>query len=53
VSSGLSAADAKTMAFTYFETLEDAIQNACEQSGASSAGIITHGGVCWPYMAAG
>ena len=50
VSSGLSAADAKTMAFTYFKTLENAVQTACKQSGASSVGIITHGGVCWPYM---
>lgn len=53
VSSGLSAADAKTMGFTYFKTLENAIHYACEQSGASSVGIITHGGVSWPYMAAG
>jgi nickel-dependent lactate racemase len=50
VSSGLSAADVKTMGFAYFKTLENAIQNACEQSGESSVGIITHGGVAWPYV---
>lgn len=51
VSSGLSEADVNMMGFTFFRTLEDAIQEACERSGASSVGIITHGGVCWPYMA--
>ncbi len=51
VSSGLHPTDIHNLGFARFETLEEAIQNACDQSGASTLGILTHGGVCWPYLA--
>ena len=50
VSLGLGHEEAKIMGFNYFATIGSALENAMEVTGTDRAAIITHGGVCWPYV---
>jgi len=50
VSHGLTRADAGRMGFGCFETLEAAVHHACEDSGGTDIGVLTHGGISWPYL---
>jgi nickel-dependent lactate racemase len=55
VSSGLKPDDARTMGFDYFESVEDAIQDAVSRLPASerrgSVAVVTHAGLVLPVLA--
>jgi hypothetical protein len=50
VSDGLTRSVADRMKFSYFETIEVAVQSAYEQGGGTDIGVLTHGGISWPYL---
>lgn len=52
VSSGLNPSDVARMGFTYYESIEAALEAELESRGnISSVGVLTHGGVCLPLLA--
>ena len=51
VSSGLSASDANRMGFTYYRTVEDALETELRRCGDEpQVGVLTHGGVILPLI---
>ena len=51
VSSGLNASDASRMGFTYYKTVEEAIDTELRRCGNEPrVGMLTHGGVILPLM---
>ena len=51
VSSGLSASDANCMGFTYYRTVEEAIETELRRYGNEPrVGVLTHGGVILPLI---
>jgi nickel-dependent lactate racemase len=51
VSSGLNASDANRMGFTYYKTVEEAIDTELRRVGNEPrVGVLTHGGVILPLI---
>jgi nickel-dependent lactate racemase len=51
VSSGLSASDANRIGFTYYKTVEEAIETELRRCGNEPrVGVLTHGGVILPLI---
>ncbi len=48
VSAGLAPADADRMGFTYYETIETAVEQELGKSEEKKVGLLTHGGVILP-----